>query len=225
MARPSSTQAVGGSAVPGKRCSSERNRLPWLRRQAEGHVRPFPAPPPPFSSLPAPWAGGVVPFSGRGWESLFTLPSAQRRCAEADGCPTVQGRGGGKSGEASASCWSVSPTSRGPERCSRGAREPARAAGAVRPVPLGPGARERRHEHVLRLQGEGGGGALQPPLRTGRVGSGGPPGFPPALPRRRGWPEASYRGRRAQSAGCSPCKPRRDGGGGFELSGRYRAPP
>lgn len=64
MARPSSTQAVGGSAVPGKRCSSERNRLPWLRRQAEGHVRPFPAPPPLFLS--------ARPLGGRGSTILRT---------------------------------------------------------------------------------------------------------------------------------------------------------
>lgn len=97
-----------GYGAPLLHASCGRERCTWeamlLRKEQAamaappgGRSRPpLPRPPPPFSFLPAPWAGGVVPFSGRGWESLLTLPSAQRRCAEADGCPTVQGRGGGR---------------------------------------------------------------------------------------------------------------------------------
>lgn len=96
-----------GYGAPLLHASCGRERCTWeamlLRKEQAamaappgGRSRPPLPRPPPFSFLPAPWAGGVVPFSGRGWESLFTLPSAQRRCAEADGCPTVQGRGGGE---------------------------------------------------------------------------------------------------------------------------------
>lgn len=158
----------GSRGAPLLRASCGRERRTWeamlLRKEQAamaappgGRSRPpLPRPPPNLSVPPAQGRAGPYHSQDGGWEGEeepIGPHFARRRCAEAEGCPTVQGRG--ESGEASPSGRRVSP-------------EPGGRSGGSLPLRLrrwrgglsgiaGPVAPEGRHEHVLRLQGEGGG--------------------------------------------------------------------